>query len=109
MSGGTQEGAGLLRRQHGASVSPSSSTNDSPPHFVVMDKHQIAQLRAGAIAPSLDEAITAATERVQLDMQPRYIVQVISLVEIDRAPRVLISPYPDPTAEPANARRTANL
>ncbi|HEY0464567.1 MAG TPA: hypothetical protein VGC79_10175 [Polyangiaceae bacterium] len=83
--------------------------SDNPPHFVVMDKHQIGQLAVGANARTLAEAITRATEKVKLDFHPRYIVQVMCLVESDRTPRVLISPHPDPSAQPAVTRETHNL
>jgi len=62
------------------------------PHFVVLRKEQIGRLTEGdAMCPSAAVALDAARARTAGDKEPRYVVQVLHLVEVDPKPNLIVT------------------
>lgn len=66
-----------------------SESND--PHFVVLRKEQIGNLGGEEIGyADADAALDFAEKKTSGDREPRYVVQVLCLVEVDPKPRVIV-------------------
>lgn len=61
-------------------------------HFVVLRKEQIGRLTEGdAMCPNAAVALEAAKTRTAGDKEPRYVVQVLHLVEVDPKPNLIVT------------------
>ncbi len=60
-------------------------------NFAVVKMDQLGKLAGGAgVGLSLDDAVIAATLQTSGDKEPRYVVQVLRLVEVDPKPNVIV-------------------
>lgn len=59
--------------------------------FAVVKMDQIGKLAGGdASAQDLQEAVITAMTQTSADKEPRYVVQVLRLVEVDPKPNVIV-------------------
>ena len=60
-------------------------------HFVILKKEQIGRLTEGSARISTaDDAVQMAGAQTTGDREPRYVVQVLHLIEIDPKPNVIV-------------------
>ena len=60
-------------------------------HFAVVKMEQLGKLSGGAgVGLSLDDAVISAMTQTSGDKEPRYVVQVLRLVEVDPNPNIIV-------------------